>query len=82
MPIEEFQETWTRIELACDGLGEAGACVAADEDGPAYVMDVAPTAEGARITTVNYATSAGWVWELKSKRWLCPDCLRARDEHQ
>jgi hypothetical protein len=79
MGIEEFEETWTRVELTCDGLGDIGECVGdTPEEGPSYIVDVANGPEGAHRTVEYQANQRGWVFELMTKRWLCPVCIKAR----
>jgi hypothetical protein len=46
MGIKETAETWVRIDLFCDGLGDDGICLLS-ADGELEGIDVAPTAEGA-----------------------------------
>ena len=38
-----------------------------------------PTAEGARKAILNAAIKACWRFDPELQRWLCPDCVRARD---
>jgi hypothetical protein len=78
MPVTESKEIWTRVEIECNWIGDPGICCAADDDGPAYIMDIANSPEGARRVTFMIATKNGWVQELKSKRWLCPECQKVR----
>jgi len=77
MAIKETAETWVRIDLFCDGLGDNGTCVlgASDEQ---RISDVAPTAEGARKAILNAAVKARWRFNPKLQRWSCPECVRAR----
>jgi hypothetical protein len=79
MAIEEFREIWIRVDLYCDGLGEDGTCVLDADDDIGMISDVANNAEGARTTVLHAAESAGWVFDLKLRRWLCPDCVARRD---
>ena len=78
MAIEQFPETWIRVDLVCDGLGEDASCVL-DEEGPGVFSDVANNAEGARRVTLHGAVGAGWIFDLELRRWLCPDCVAARN---
>jgi hypothetical protein len=55
MAIEETAETWVRIDLVCDGLGDNGICVLGPSDELNRISDVAPTAEGARKAILNAA---------------------------
>jgi hypothetical protein len=82
MAIEEFAETWIRVDLYCDGLGEDGTCVLDAGEELGMISDVAPTAEGARSTVLHQANSLGWLFDLDFQRWLCPDCAAARDAHK
>jgi hypothetical protein len=50
----------------------------ADED-LGMISDVAQKAEDARRMVLNGAASCGWVFDMNLKRWLCPDCVAARD---
>jgi hypothetical protein len=86
MGIVETPETWTRVDLYCDGLGEdATTCVAygnpddVDADMP-MVTDCCPSAEDARRLTLNTATREGWAFDMKLQRWLCPACVQARHQ--
>jgi hypothetical protein len=79
MGIEETTETWIRIEVFCDGLGEDGICPVRAGDELERIFDTAPTAEGARKAILNATVKAGWRLEPKLQRWLCPKCARARD---
>jgi hypothetical protein len=79
MGIEETTETWIRIEVFCDGLGEDGICPVRAGDELERIFDTAPTAEGARKAILNAAVKAGWRRDPKSQRWLCPECVHARD---
>lgn len=80
MGIERTAEAWVRIDLICDGLGDNGICLADPGDELERISDVAPTEEGARKAILNAAVKAGWRLDPKLQRWLCPDCVRARDE--
>src|SRR6266852_8548364 len=88
MALEQFPEVWTRVDLYCDGPGEdATTCVAYGDpddinaDMP-MVSDCCPTAEDARRLTLYAATQAGWICDMRLKRWLCPDCVKVRDTKQ
>src|ERR1700733_3808921 len=76
MGIEETAETWVRIDLFCDGLGNDGICAG---DPLERISDVAPTAEGVRKAILNAAVKARWRFDSKLQRWLCPECVRAHD---
>src|ERR1700691_3127228 len=76
MSIEETAETWVRMDLFCDGLGHDGICAG---DGLERLSDVAPTAEAVRKAILNAAVKAGWRFDPKLQRWLCPDCVRGRE---
>jgi len=78
MGLEEFEETWTRVELTCDGLGDNGDCVAGRGDDRSCIMDIAPSPEGAHRVLNRRASDAGWAFELMTKRWLCPHCIEVR----
>ena len=78
MAIKETAETWVRIDLFCDGLGNDGTCVLVASDEFERISDVAPTAEGARKATLNAAVKARWRFDPKLQRWLCPECVRVR----
>ena len=56
--IEETAETWVRIDLCCDGLGNDGICLLGVGDEFERISDVAPTAEGARKAILNAAVKA------------------------
>ena len=71
MGIRKTAETWVRINLLCDGLGNDGICVGDDLD---KISDAAPTEEGARKAILNAAAKACWRFDLKLQRWLCPEC--------
>jgi hypothetical protein len=43
------------------------------------ISDVAPTEEGARKAILKAAIKACWRFDPELQRWLCPDCVRARD---
>ena len=79
MSIAEFPETWIRVDLYCDGLGESGTCVLDGEEALGVISDVANTAEGARATVLYAAENSGWAFDMKLQRWLCPNCVAARD---
>ena len=79
MAIKETAETWVRIDLFCDGLGEEGTCVLGTGDELQRISDVAPTPEGARTAILNRAVKSYWRIDPKLQRWLCPECVRARD---
>ena len=78
MAIKETTEKWVRIDLFCDGLGK-GICLLGAGDEFERISDVAPTAEGARKAILNAALKARWRFDPKLQRWLCPQCVRARD---
>jgi hypothetical protein len=85
MPLEQYPESWTRVDLYCDGLGEdSTTCVEygdpndLDVDMP-MVTDCCPTPEDARRLVLHAATRAGWVFDMKLQRWLCPACTKVRD---
>jgi hypothetical protein len=78
MGIKETAETWVRIDLFCDGLGDDGICLLS-ADGELEGIDVAPTTEGARKQILNAAVKARWRFGPKLQRWLCPDCVRCRE---
>jgi hypothetical protein len=78
MAMEQTAETWIRIDLRCDGLGDDGTCVLAASDGLGAISDVAPTAEGAQKAIINRAMRSGWAIDVK-RRWLCSECRAARD---
>jgi hypothetical protein len=79
MGIEETAETWVRIELFCDGLGDDGICLFGADGESEGISDVAPTAEGARKQILNAAVKERWRLDPKLQRWLCPECASARD---
>ena len=79
MGIEETPETWVRIDLFCDGLGDDGICLFGTDGALEAISDVAPTAEGARKQILNAAVKARWRFHPKLQRWLCPKCASARD---
>jgi hypothetical protein len=79
MVIEETAETWARIDLVCDGLGDNGICVLGPSHELNRISDVAPTAEGARKAILNAAVKLRWFFDPKLQRGLCPECVRARD---
>ena len=76
MGVRKTAETWVRINLLCDGLGNDGICVGDDLD---KISDAAPTEEGARKAILNAAVKACWRFDLKLQRWLCPECAAARE---
>jgi hypothetical protein len=76
MGTEETVETWVRLDLFCDGLGDGGICA---DDESERISEVAPTAEGAKKAILNAAVKACWRFDQKFHRWLCPACVRARD---
>jgi hypothetical protein len=78
MAIELFNPNWVGADLFCDGLGEYGECVLGD-DGPSMITDIAPTADDARRLMLHAADHSGWKFDIQSQRWLCPDCMAARD---
>jgi hypothetical protein len=79
MGIEETAETWIRIDLFCDGLGNDGTCLFGPRDEWERISDVAPTSAGARKAILNSAVKARWRRDPKSQRWLCAECVSARD---
>jgi hypothetical protein len=79
MGIKETAETWVRIDLFCDGLGDDGICLFGADGELEGISDVAPTAEGARKQIFNAAVKARWRFDPKLQRWLCPDCVRGRE---
>ena len=79
MGIKETAETWVRIDLFCDGLGDDGICLLSADGELEGISDVAPTAEGARKQILNAAVKARWRFGPKLQRWLCPDCVRCRE---
>jgi hypothetical protein len=79
MGIEETAETWIRIDLFCDGLGNDGTCLFGARDESERISDIAPTPEGARKAILNAAVKARWRIDPKSQRWLCPECASTRD---
>jgi hypothetical protein len=85
MALEQSPEIWTRVDLYCDGLGEdATTCVAYGDpddinaDMP-MVSDCCPTAEDACRLTLYAATQDGWIFDMRLKRWLCPECVKTHD---
>jgi hypothetical protein len=86
MGLEQSRETWVRVDLFCDGLGDdATTCVAyGDPDDPhvdmPMVTDCCPTAEDARRLTLYAATRGGWIFDIHLQRWLCPYCVKVRNE--
>ncbi len=79
MAMKQTAETWIRIDLFCDGLGELGICLRGDSDGSGTISDVAPTAEGARKEILNAVVKSRWRLDPELRRWLCPTCIAARD---
>jgi hypothetical protein len=79
MAMKETAETWIRIDLFCDGLGDDGICVRDVSDDLGTIFHAAPTAEGARKAILNAAIESRWTVDLKLMRWLCPECVAARD---
>jgi hypothetical protein len=79
MGIEETAETWIRVDLFCDGLGNDGTCLCGAREESERISDVAPTSAGARKAILNAAVKARWRLDPKSQRWLCPACVSARD---
>jgi hypothetical protein len=82
MGIKETAETWVRIHLLCDGLGDDGICLFGADGEAEGISDVAPTAEGARKQVLNAAVKARWRFDPKLQRWLCPDCVRGLEASQ
>lgn len=78
MAIELFNPNWVGADLFCDGLGEYGECVLGD-DGPGMITAVESTADDARRMMLYAAEGSGWTFDLQTQRWLCPDCVAARD---
>jgi hypothetical protein len=84
MGIEESKEVWTRVDLYCDGIGDGPeSCVEygdpedIDAEMP-VVTDCCQSAEDARRLTLYAATEcAGWRFDMKLQRWLCPACVKA-----
>jgi len=79
MAIVEISETWVRIDLFCDGVGDDGVCVLGASDEADRISDVAPTAEGARKAIFNASVKSCWRFDPTLQRWLCPECVRTRD---
>jgi hypothetical protein len=79
MGIEETTETWIRVEVLCDGLGDDRTCPVSAGDELERIFDIAPTVEGARKAILNAAVKAGWRRDPELQRWLCPECRRAYD---
>ncbi len=77
MAMEETAETWIRINLFCDGLGDDGICVRDASGDLRMISDVAPTLEDARTAVLNAAVKSRWTVDLKLLRWLCPECVAA-----
>ncbi len=48
MGIEETAETWVRVDLFCDGLGNDATCLFGAGDEPERISDVAPIQRGHR----------------------------------
>ena len=79
MGIKKTAETWIRVEVFCDGLGDDGVCLASAGDELERISDVAPTGKGAQKAIINAAVRARWRFDPKLQRWLCPECVRVRD---
>jgi len=79
MGIEETAETWVRIDLFCDGLGDDGICLSGADGKLEAISDAAPTAEVARKQILNAAVKARWRFDPTLQRWLCADCVRGRE---
>jgi hypothetical protein len=86
MGLEESKETWTRVDLFCDGIGDDSSCVAYgdpdddDADMP-LITDCCRSSEDARRLALCAAEREGWQFNFKLKRWLCPACVAAlRDQ--
>jgi hypothetical protein len=79
MGMAETAETWIRIDLFCDGLGDDGTCVRGANGDLDRISDVAPTAEGARKAILNAAVKSPWRFDPKLDRWLCPECVAVCD---
>jgi len=79
MAIVETIETWVRLDLFCDGIGDDGVCVSSTSDGLDRISDVAPTAETARKAIFNASVKSCWRFDRTLNRWLCPECVRVRD---
>jgi hypothetical protein len=77
MAMKETAETWIRINLFCDGLGDDGICVRDATGDLKTISDVAPTPEGARTAVLDAAVKSRWTVDLKLLRWLCPECVAA-----
>ena len=78
MGIKETAETWIRVEVFCDGLGDDGICLVRAGDELERVSAVAPTGEGARKAIINAAVRTRWRFDPRLQRWLCPECARLR----
>jgi hypothetical protein len=78
MGMEERAETWVRVDLFRDGLGDDGICLLDVADALARISDVAPTEEGAKRAILNAAVKARWRFDAKLQHWLCPECVGAR----
>lgn len=84
MGLEESKETWTRVDLFCDGIDD-GTCVTergrkSEEEILAnmpMVTDCCLDPEDARRLTLHQATREGWEFNLGLQRWLCPACVAA-----
>jgi hypothetical protein len=79
MGMVKTTETWVRIELFCDGVGDQGICVRSPGDELDRLSDVAPVAEIARKAILNATVKSRWRFDPTSQRWLCCDCARALD---
>jgi hypothetical protein len=79
MGIVKTTETWVRIELFCDGIGDDGICVRGPGDELDRLSDVAPAAEVAHKAILNATVKSCWRFDPSLQRWLCCDCVRARD---
>jgi hypothetical protein len=77
--IELFDPQHVGVDLFCDGLSELEICVLSD-DGPAMLSDYAGTVDEASHLVLYAAEHCGWIFDLELQRWLCPDCLAAREE--
>jgi hypothetical protein len=60
MGIKETAETWIRVEVFCDGLGDDGVCLVSAGDELERISDVAPTREGAQKVIINTTVRARW----------------------
>jgi hypothetical protein len=79
LTIKETAETWIRIDLFCDGVGNDGICLLGSGDDLARISEIAPTNEAVRKAILNAAVKARWRFDPKLQRWLCPECVRVRD---